>query len=183
MKRLVNRLRRGSTDALSEIMRLYTPYVYTIASNILSASLPLEDIEEVVADTFIALWNTRERVTNGKLLPYIAAIARNKAKDRLRSMKIEEPFSDEFITVASPAPEEEILISELSEFTRRAVDSMGEPDGEIFRRHYFLYQKTEDIAADMGMTASAVRSRLSRGKSRLKKELTEMGVQLEDIDN
>lgn len=183
MKWLENHLRRGSTDALSEIMRLYTPYVYTIASNILSASLPQEDIEEVVADTFIALWNTRERVTDGKLLPYIAAIARNKAKDRMRSMKIEEPFSDEFITVASPAPEKEILISELSEYTRRAVDMMGEPDGEIFRRHYFLYQKTEDIAADMGMTPTAVRSRLSRGKNRLKMELTEMGVQLEDIDN
>lgn len=183
MKRLVNRLHRGSTDALSEIMRLYTPYVYTIASNILSAALPQEDIDEVVADTFISLWNTRDRVTDGKLLPYIAAIARNKSKDRLRSMKIEEPFSDEYITVVSPAPEGEILHTELSKLTRKAVDGMGEPDGEIFRRHYFLYQKTEDIAAEMGMTPTAVRSRLSRGKNRLKKELTEMGVQLEDLDN
>lgn len=183
MKRLVNRLRCGNTDALSEIIRLYTPYVYTIASNILSSSLPQEDIEEVVADTFIALWNTRERVSDGKLMPYIAAIARNKAKDRLRSMKIEEPFSDEYISLVSPAPEDKLLVTELTEITRKAVDEMGEPDGEIFRRHFFLYQKAEDIAAEMGMTPSAIRSRLSRGRIKLKNILSEMGVQLEDIDN
>lgn len=48
------------------------------------------------------------------------------------------------------SPEEGVLTLELRELAREAVDTLGEPDCEIFKRHYFLYQKTEDIAAALG---------------------------------
>lgn len=49
-------------------------------------------MEEVVADTFIALWNTAERINYeeySSIKAYIAVIARNKAKDWLRAAKAE----------------------------------------------------------------------------------------------
>ena len=53
--KLLRQLKQGSTAALSEIIELYTPYVYAIASNVMAASLPAEDIEEAVSDCFAAL--------------------------------------------------------------------------------------------------------------------------------
>ena len=78
---------------------------------------------------------------------------------------------------------EQYIVNELSEAARRAVDSLPEPDGEIFRRHYFLYQKTEAIAADMGINAATVRTKLARGRKRLKAYLTERGYSVESIYN
>lgn len=64
--KLLRQLKRGSTAALSEIIELYTPYVYAIASNVMRPMLPAEDVEEAVSDCFTALWYNRDSVEPGK---------------------------------------------------------------------------------------------------------------------
>lgn len=56
--------------------------------------------------------------------------------------------------------------------TRRAVDGMGEPDREIFLRHYYYCQSVADIAAALDMNANTVKTRLRRGRERLRAELS-----------
>ena len=173
---LLRLLRDGDAEALSEIIGLYTPYLFTIASNIMAPALTQEDIEEAVSDTFVALWRSARDVAPGRLKPWLAAVCRNKAKDALRARKLAEPLDDDLLEVAAPGDmEESILRTELSALAREAVDALGEPDGEIFRRHYFLYQKTGEIAEALGMNAATVRTKLRRGRERLRAYFTERG--------
>ncbi len=173
---LLRQLKDGDTGALSEIIGLYTPYLYTIASNIMAPQLPREDIEEAVSDAFAELWYHRAELLPGKLKPWLAAVARNKAKDALRTHKLAEPLNDDLLEIACDSDtEKELLQKELGELAREAVDSMGEPDREIFRRHYFLYQKTEEIAAVLDMNAATVRTHLARGRERLRAYFNERG--------
>lgn len=173
---LLRQLKAGDTGALSEIIGLYTPYLYTIASNIMAPQLPREDIEEAVSDAFVELWTHRAELLPGKLKPWLAAVVRNKAKDALRAHKLAEPLNDDLLEIACDGDvERELLQKELGELAREAVDSMGEPDREIFRRHYFLYQKTEEIAAVLNMNAATVRTRLARGRERLRAYFNERG--------
>ena len=44
-------------------------------------------------------------------------------------------------------------------------------DREIFLRFYYYYEKIAQIAAAMELTESAVKSRLSRGREKLKSRL------------
>ena len=171
--KLLRQLKRGSTAALSEIMELYTPYVYAIASNVMRPMLPAEDVEEAVSDCFAALWYNRDSVEPGKLKGYLAVVVRNKALSALRSKHIESALDDDIIDIAADSPEDGVLA--LRELAREAVDTLGEPDCEIFKRHYFLYQKTEDIAAALGMNGATVRTKLARGRQRLKYYLEERG--------
>ena len=60
--------------------------------------------------------------------------------------------------------------------TKEAVDALGEPDRSIFRRYYYLYQKTDEIAEALGLKPSVVRNRLSRGREKLKIALVERGL-------
>lgn len=87
---LLMRLKHKSERALTEVIERYTAYVTTIIREILNDKATAEDVEELVADTFIALWTTAERIDYihySSLKAYIGMIARNKAKDFLRMHK------------------------------------------------------------------------------------------------
>ena len=183
-RRLLHRLRRGDESVLPELIRQYSGYVYAIASNILSHAMSEEDIEEVVADTFTSVWENRQNIESEMLKAYLAAVVRNKAKSALRKHREEEPLEDDLIQISIPnQPEQKILLSELREIAHDAVDSLVEPDREIFQRFYFLYQKTGDIAGALGLKDATVRTRLARGRKRLKDYLTERGYSCEDTYN
>ena len=80
---LLKKLKNKSEKALEETIQKYTAYVTTIIKEIVNTRATAEDIEELVADTFIALWSTSERIDDvqySNLKAYIGMIARNKAK-------------------------------------------------------------------------------------------------------
>ena len=98
-------------------------------------------------------------------------------------MRISEPLQDDIPVAECTLPEQQYIVNELGAAARRAVDSLPQPDREIFQRHYFLYQKTEDIADDMDMNAATVRTKLARGRKRLRAYLMERGYSVESIYN
>ena len=51
----------------------------------------------------------------------------------------------------------------------RAVAALGETDCEIFVRYYKHGEKIKDISAAMNLNISTVKTRLARGKKKLKK--------------
>ena len=89
-KSILKKLRNRDEKAFEEIIDLYSAYITAVVRNLLGSRGTKEDVEEVVADTFIALWNTAERINYeeySSIKAYIAVIARNKAKDWLRAAK------------------------------------------------------------------------------------------------
>ena len=89
-KSILKKLRNRDEKAFEEIIDLYSAYITVVVKNLLGSKGTKEDVEEVVADTFIALWNTAARINYEKyssIKAYIAVIARNKAKDWLRVSK------------------------------------------------------------------------------------------------
>jgi len=178
--KLLRRLRAGESAALGEIMEAYTPYVAAIVRNIIDPPLQEEDVEEVVADVFVSLWRNADGVGEGKLCPWLAAVTRNRAKDKLRALHLALPLEEDALELAVEGPETEAVRREAILATKEAVDALGEPDRSIFRRYYYLYQKTDEIAADMGLKPSVVRNRLSRGREKIKKALMKRGLCYED---
>ena len=76
--RLIQRLRRHSRAALEDAIRRYTSYVSVTVWRTLSAggSAPREDVEEVVSDVFLALWeHAGELREGGDLRPWLGAVA------------------------------------------------------------------------------------------------------------
>ncbi len=175
--RLLRRLKRGDVNALELLIDRYSAYVFTIAANILSPALSREDIEETASDVFLSLWNHRDAVEEGKLKAYLAAIARNAARNRLRALRLAEPLDEDALEIADPGdgPEEETLQRELRALAREAVDALPEPDREIFQRYYYLYERTADIALDMGLNLSTVTTKLARGRQKLRAYFSERG--------
>ena len=65
-------------------MNNYTGYIWRIITN--STNLSKEDIEEVISDVFLTLWNNQYKLDVGKKLStYLFGITKNliKKKERL----------------------------------------------------------------------------------------------------
>ena len=52
---------------------------------------------------------------------------------------------------------------------------MEEPDRTLFLRYYYEEEPLHQIAPQLGLGLSAAKSRLARGRKRLKTQLTEEG--------
>lgn len=159
-------LQRGSEAALEWFIDRYSGYVSAVVYNIIGGSHPREDVEEVCSDVFVGLWNSATRIKGGSVKAYLAGMARNKSIDRLRSGGFELPLEDDAIELSGPA---EILDkAEERAAVHRAVLEMDWPDREIFLRHYYYCQKLRDIAAAMGFPEATVKTRLRRGREKLR---------------
>ena len=81
---LLRDMQAGRSSALDQLMEKYAGYVYTVIANVITSSGTAADAEELCSDTFLAVWNHAAAISPGKLKPYLAATARNKAKSFLR---------------------------------------------------------------------------------------------------
>ena len=88
-KQLLLQLQDHSQDALELLMQKYSPYLYTVITYILGRVGSPEDIEELMQDSFYAVWNHAENI-HGNLKAYLRTTARNKAASWLRSHRQDE---------------------------------------------------------------------------------------------
>ena len=180
-QKLAERLRKHSRSALEQAIRRYTPYVSTVVWRVLSSggTAPREVVGEVVSDVFLALWTHAGELEPGRdLRPWLGAVARNKAADRLRRQPPEPlPLSDTD-RAPGPGPQEAAEQREWAERLWRAVEAMEEPDHTLFLRHYWYGDKLRDVARDLGLNLSTAKSRLHRGRKALRETLTKGGNDL-----
>ena len=173
-EKALKQMQQGSQEALCLLIERYTPYVSTVIHNIIGSSMAQADIEETTADVFFTLWQNAKKVRVQSLKSYLAAVARNLALKKLRETGKTLSLEDDRLVLETEAPENEMEKKELGLAVRRAVLDMGEPDREIFLRHYFFFQPLSQISQEMGIGLSALKSRLYRGREKLKAELMKL---------
>ena len=143
---LVLALAQGDRAALEDTIRRYTHYVAAVAARALAPEPLREDLEEVVSDTFLALWRSRESLDPVRSLrPWLAVTARNLAIDRVRR--------------------------------RRETDAIPDhlPDRTLFRRYYFEEEPLHQVAKELGLNQATARTRLARGRHKLREALCGKG--------
>ncbi len=168
-------LREDRSGGLEWFIDKYTAYVAAIVWNILGRTMTAQDVEEVTSDVFVALWQNRDRARPGRVKGYLGQIARTRAINRLRQADADLELEEDVLALPGTDPEALAVGRERDEQVRAAVQSMDEPDREIFVRHYYYCQTAQQIAGLLHMTPAAVRQRLKRGRDRLREALTEGG--------
>lgn len=166
-------LRKKRTEGLAWIIKQYTPYVSSIVAGILRNRMPKEDTEEVISDAFFALWQKADVIHPGKLKSYLGRTARNKAINKLRAQNLCAELDEDVLQIADSGPELLLEEKELAEIVTHAVESMPEPDREIFICRYYYCYGTDEIALKTRLSPAAVRQRLKRGRDRLRDTLAE----------
>ena len=170
-EKALRELKAGSEAALEWFIEDYTPYVTTIIHNIIGSFMDMSDVEEVAADVFYKLWENAETVHSPK--GFLGTVARNLAKNKCRQMGYDLPLEEEILLVDEITPETEIEKKELNRAVKLAVLGLPQPDKEIFLRFYYYYQTMDVISQEMHINLSTVKTKLRRGRMRLRSVLVQ----------
>ena len=175
-EKILRGLKEQDPDALQAMMGQYHSYLYTIVAGILGGFGTHEDIQELVQDTFYAVWNHVGEI-RGSLKPYLCTAARNRAKSYLRKNR-PQAFSGDEIQIPDELAdlEERAIQKDLAQRVRAAVDRMRPRDREIFLRTYYYMQNSQEVAREMGLSPNTVRSCLMRGRKVLERTLRKEGI-------
>lgn len=174
---ILRKLKTGDPSALEAVMDGYISYVSTVVWNILRYASSVEDAEEVVSDVFLAAWDQAQQIQPGCLKAWLGAVARHKAKSKLRQAGKELPLEEDILELPDEnTPDAIVQRAEEQRLVRKAVAQMEPPDREIFLRHYYYAQTVEEIAREMDMKEGTIKTKLRRGRMRLKTILQRWGV-------
>lgn len=176
---MIRQLQSNNEKALQKCMNRYMKYVTYIVENVIGCSLPAEDKEEVVSDVFIQLWKNRSRLDSSytSLKPYLAQIARNRAKNALRNLSSKEYLEfDETINVGNvPDTDQQLINEEIIHEITNMLREFSRQDQRIFLGYYYYQKPIRDIAKEVGLNDNTVKVRLHRCRVNLREKLKEKG--------
>ena len=171
----------GNQLLVENIVSDFSNYIYTIVRN---SNLQLldEDIEELVSDVVFTIWKNQNKLDiNKEISPYIAGITKNLIKKKYRDIKNFENIEEyDNSLIMDDDIELQIIKSECNENISEQLDKLKKDDKKIFILYYFNEKNICDIANEMNMSESKVKSKLFRIRKKLKKYLKERGYNSND---
>lgn len=178
-------LKNKDERALKICMNKYYRYVVYIVENIIGSALPYEDKEEVVSNVFVALWNYSADLDTDNystFKPYLGTIARNMAKNALRktSKMHFENYEDAFQVGTNEHIEYGPLKEEVIKCLKESIYELSVDERKCFISYYYYTKTIAVIAEETGLKESTVKSKLLRGRKKLKLKMEKKGFRYED---
>jgi RNA polymerase sigma-70 factor (ECF subfamily) len=175
---------RRDEAAITETAKKYGGYCYAIAAHILSSP---QDTEECVSDTYFRTWNAIPPRKPDSLRLFVGRITRNLALDRFKALCAEKrgggqtelALSELRDCISSPDTpetvlEEKALAQAISTFLRLQPEEAR----RMFVLRYWYLESIEELAEELQVSPSKVKSSLSRTRKRLKTHLKKEGIVL-----
>ena len=170
-----------SEQAICETQNKYGSYCFSIARNILPSR---EDAEESVNDTYIAAWNIIPPNRPSILSTFLGKLTRRISIDRWRNLCADKrgggivPIALDELAECIPGgsdPVAEVEAKELAKIIGRFLDTVPYTERKVFLMRYFELAKLQDIAHQLNLSLSKVKSMLHRTRCKLRRYLQEEG--------
>jgi len=155
---LIAALAAGDDTALRELFTRHAPW---LAAR-LRAALPPSDVEDVLQETFLAVWQGASGYRpRGTPQAWMWVIARNQAALLLRRRgPVTEPLEE--------APHAGLDPAEAAIVRADITAALNSPEGQVLRLMYVEDRPVAEIAALLGVPAGTVKSRAHRARRMLR---------------
>jgi len=175
-EQLVLAAQAGDMWAFNELVTRHERAVFTVCYRLISDASLAEDATQ---DTFIRAWGAIDTFRGGMVRPWLLRIATNRAYDLLRAKSRRSASSlDAELFEAEPhwtsqsvpaeAPESYAARKELSVFLERALSTLQEDQRLAVILSDVQGFGYDEIAEICGVAVGTVKSRISRGRARLR---------------
>lgn len=166
---LIARIRAGDESAMGELYDRYSGVVYGVALRVLADTTAAED---VLQEVFLQLWRQPQAFDagRGRLAPWLAVIARNRAIDLLRKRPMEEDISE--LPIATGVDLEDEAAGRLAiEKVRAVLAQLPQEQRRSLEMAYFEGLTHTEIAGKTGEPLGTVKTRTRSALLALRKTL------------
>jgi RNA polymerase sigma-70 factor (family 1) len=165
-------------ERFSSIYRELYPALCYFAGRVLKDRFKAE---EVVGDVFEKLWNMKKAEDIGNIKAFLYTATRNQCLDQLEQHQIRQKHHKVWLQ-AAPAAEDEILkdlyFTEAIREIFQAIHTLPEQCRKVITMTYESGLTTKEIADQLGVTVSTVKTQRARGISIIKKLLSNRAISL-----
>ncbi len=172
-----------SEEAIVQSRLKYGAYCRAVALAILTAR---EDAEECVSDTWLAAWNAIPPKRPAVLRTFLGRLTRNLSLNRQLHNAAQKRGGGE-VTIAleelkecagGETAETMLEAAELGRVIDSFLRTLPEIECSLFLRRYWYLDSVDAIALRFGLRSGAVKTRLSRTRSKLRRYLRKEGYAL-----
>ncbi len=185
LSEFVKRAKTGDQGAITVLYeKTYTQVFYTVKSMIKDEDAVFDILQDAYMKAFAHLDSFKG---DDKFLPWVKQIAANTARDWLKrkkpllfselntdedqDMKFEEQIEDDR---DENIPEKFIDQQETVRLIREIIDNLPEDQRAAIGMYYYDGMSVKEIAAAMGASESAVKSRLKYGRDKIEAKVIEL---------
>lgn len=153
----------GDESAFRHVYDLYGARIYRLAYKFLKDKA---SSEEIVQETFIRLWLTREKIdVNGNLWLYLYVIAQRLSLNSLRAasrsqQRVISMLADQTGMRNNPT-EENVLARDLADFTEELIRKLPRQQQQVFRLSRLEGLSHKEIAALLHLSPHTVKNHLA----------------------
>jgi RNA polymerase sigma-70 factor (ECF subfamily) len=169
---LLERARAGDQAALEDLLTSVAPAIHRFGLR-LCQSAP--DAEDVLQDTLLSIaTHLHEFEARSALLSWVFALTRSACARRRRGLKNQRMANEADLPEprdAAPSPEQQAAENEMTRALSRALDSLPEQYREVILLRDVEGLTAPDVAASLGVSVDAVKSRLHRAREALRSGL------------
>lgn len=169
---MIDLLFKRDESALEEIRKKYGELLKSVALRI-TGSEP--DAEECLNDALLNLWRNIPPALPENLRAYSCQTVRNLAFKRLkyaladkRSAKTAAPLDELEAVVSDEVAEQKLKEVDFSIFIDDFLKGLSKESRVVFMKRYFFMDSIEEIASDLNISQSKVKSVLWRARNKLK---------------
>lgn len=171
---LVSRSRAGDIEAFNRLVESYQRLVYNVSLRMLGNA---EAAEDATQDTFLSAYRAIGKFRGGMFRAWILRIAANGCRDKLRAAKrarvsslddLMESFGELPLADGSESPEDYALRKELGGFLSQGLAHLPEDQRLAIVLCDIQGLTYEEIAQVTGSSLGTVKSRLNRGRARMR---------------
>ena len=180
--RLMLRVRDDDAAAFAELVVRFQHRLVAVMHHVVGSAHEAEDLAQ---EAFLRVYRTRKKYRpRAKFSTWLFTIANNLALNALRDRKrrpalplqVEEsgpfgPGTPEVVASRDAPPAQGLQQQELADEVRRALDGLGERQRVAIVLNKFEDMNYAEIAEVMGLTGKAVKSLLSRARTKLREAL------------
>jgi RNA polymerase sigma-70 factor (ECF subfamily) len=159
-----------------DVARLHGRFLYTVAYRLCGND---DDAQDLVQEVLVRVQRGLVTYVPGNLEGWLGRIATNAFLDDVRRRRrrpadlLPEPADLERVAPASAAADEQLAIDSLPEHVQEALSSLPEDYRAAVVLCDVVGLPYEEIAEATGVPIGTVRSRIHRGRARLRELLTE----------
>ncbi|MBN1955355.1 MAG: sigma-70 family RNA polymerase sigma factor [Anaerolineae bacterium] len=169
----IEQARAGDVEAFGLLVQMHQAHVYNLAYRMLGNRMEAEDAAQ---EAFLRAFKHLDRYDLGRpFRTWLLSIASHHCVDRLRRRRPTLPLDEVRWGTAGRDPELAAVRTEVRERVQRLLMRLPPTDRAAVTLRYWYDCSYVEIAEMLGLTVSAVKSRLHRARRAMAQEMREAG--------